>query len=260
MSEPVLLVEKHGAVAVLTMNRPQAMNAMSAALRTALATTFRQLQQDRDVAAAILTGNGRAFCAGLDLKELSQGGSVEAIEFEDTVPAILAFDRPIIGAINGVAATGGFELALLCDLLIASTEARFTDTHARVGIVPGWGLSQRLSRLIGANRARELHFTGNFLSAERADAWGLVNRVVAPEELLPTCLALGNDMASCDRKTLRMYKRIVNEGIGMSMADGLLLEKLAAHQANQSVTQGDIGARREQVTDRGSSQVKHNKD
>lgn len=256
MSEPVLLIEKHGAVAVLTMNRPEVMNAMSLALRTALAAAFRELQRDDDIAAVILTGKGRAFCAGLDLKELSHSGSVEAIEYEDTVPAILAFDRPIIGAINGVAATGGFELALLCDVLVASSAARFTDTHARVGIVPGWGLSQRLSRLIGANRARELHFTGNFLSAEKADQWGLVNRVVAPEELLPTCLALGNDMAGCNRATLRSVKRVVNEGLGMSLADGLAYEKMAAHYANQAVSQGDIAARRTEVMDRGSVQAK----
>jgi enoyl-CoA hydratase len=256
MSEPVLLVEQRDAVAVVTLNRPNSMNALSSALRTAIATTFRQLQADASVAAVILTGNGRAFCAGLDLKELSQGGSVGNIEYEDTVPALLAFDRPIIGAINGVAATGGFELALLCDVLIAATEARFTDTHARVGIVPGWGLSQRLSRLIGANRARELHFTGNFLSAEKAEAWGLVSRLTAPEQLLPTALALANDMASCDRTTLRTYKRIVNDGLGMSLAEGLQLEKLAAHYANQNITQSDIGARKEQVITRGSAQVK----
>jgi enoyl-CoA hydratase len=257
MTDPVLLIEKHDAVAVVTLNRPASMNAMSFELRQAIAGAFRQLQQDDSIAAAILTGNGRAFCAGLDLKELSNSGSVGAIEYEDTVPAILAFDRPIIGAINGVAATGGFELALLCDLLVASNTARFTDTHARVGIVPGWGLSQRLSRLIGANRARELHFTGNFLSAEKAEAWGLVNRVVAPEELLSTCLALGNDMAGCDRKTLRNIKRVVNEGLGMGLADALQFEKMAAHHANKSVSQNDISARREQVTSRGSTQTKN---
>ena len=255
MSEPVLLLEKRDAVAVITLNRPQAMNAISLELRTAIATTFRQLQADDDIAAAIIIGNGRAFCAGLDLKELSAGGSVESIEYEDTVPAIMAFDRPIIGAINGVAATGGFELALMCDVLIASTQARFSDTHARLGIVPGWGLSQRLARLIGANRARELHFTGNYLSAEKAEAWGLVSRLVAPEDLLPTCLSLANDMAGCNRAALKAMKQVVNEGLGMSLAEGLKFEKLTAHYANKSITKNDIGARREQVISRGSSQT-----
>jgi enoyl-CoA hydratase len=256
MSEPVLLLEKRDAVAVITLNRPQAMNAISLALRTAIATTFRELQQDDSIAAAIVTGNGRAFCAGLDLKELSAGGSIESIEYEDTVPAILAFDRPIIGAINGVAATGGFELALMCDVLIASTAARFSDTHARLGIVPGWGLSQRLARAIGPNRARELHFTGNYLSAEKAEAWGLVSRLVEPEELLPTALALASDMAGCNREALKAMKQVVNEGLGMSLAEGLKFEKLTAHYANQSITQNDIGAKREEVISRGSAQTR----
>lgn len=256
MTEPVLLLEKRDAVAVITLNRPQAMNAISLALRTAIAETFRELQQDDSIVAAIITGNGRAFCAGLDLKELSAGGSIESIEYEDTVPAILAFDRPIIGAINGVAATGGFELALMCDVLIASTAARFSDTHARLGIVPGWGLSQRLARVIGPNRARELHFTGNYLSAEKAEAWGLVSRLVEPDELLPTALALAADMAGCNRAALKAMKQVVNEGLSMTLAEGLKFEKLTAHYANQSITKNDIGAKREEVISRGSSQTK----
>lgn len=256
MSEPVLLVEKRDAVAVMTLNRPQAMNAISLALRTAIAATFRELQQDDSIAAVVITGNGRAFCAGLDLKELSAGGSIESIEYEDTVPAILAFDRPIIGAINGVAATGGFELALMCDVLIASTNARFSDTHARLGIVPGWGLSQRLARVIGPNRARELHFTGNYLSAEKAEAWGLVSRLVEPDELLPTALALAGDMAGCNREALKAMKQVVNEGLGMTLAEGLKFEKLTAHYANKSITKNDIGAKREEVISRGSAQTR----
>lgn len=256
MSEPVLLLEKRDAVAVITLNRPQAMNAISLELRTAIATTFRELQQDDSIAAAIITGNGRAFCAGLDLKELSAGGSIESIENEDTVPAILAFDRPIIGAINGVAATGGFELALMCDVLIASTAARFSDTHARLGIVPGWGLSQRLARIIGPNRARELHFTGNYLSAEKAEAWGLVSRLVEPDELLPTALALANDMAGCNREALKAMKQVVNEGLSMTLAEGLKFETLTAHYANKNITKNDIGAKREEVISRGSAQTR----
>lgn len=256
MSEPVLLLEKRDAVAVMTLNRPQAMNAISQALRSAIAETFRELQKDDGIAAVVITGNGRAFCAGLDLKELSAGGSIESIEYEDTVPAILAFDRPIIGAINGVAATGGFELALMCDVLIASTNARFSDTHARLGIVPGWGLSQRLARVIGPNRARELHFTGNYLSAEKAEAWGLVSRLVEPDELLATALSLANDMAGCNREALKAMKQVVNEGLGMTLAEGLKFEKLTAHYANKSITKNDIGAKREEVISRGSAQTR----
>ena len=115
----------------------------------------------------------------------------------DIVRAMESFDRPIIGAINGFAITGGFEVALTCDILIASPAAKFADTHARVGVMPGWGLSQKLSRTIGIYRAKELSLTGNYLSAEQAAEWGLVNRVVPAEELLTTCRALAKDILSC---------------------------------------------------------------
>src|SRR5262249_56634240 len=119
---------------------------------------------------------------------------------------------PIIGAINGVAVTGGFELALACDVLIVSTAARFADTHARVGVMPGWGLSQKLARVIGIYRAKELSLTGNYLSAEQAEAWGLVNRIVPAEALLPTCEALARDMLSCVPEVVRRYKQVIDSG------------------------------------------------
>ena len=181
MSDTILLVEKQDGIATLTLNRPQAMNALSRELRTLMVQMFDQLQNDLDTRVVILTGAGeRAFCAGLDLKELGSADTslnrdVTPGNELDVVEALGRFDRPIIGAINGVAITGGFELALACDVLIASAKGRFADTHARVGVMPGWGLSQKLSRVIGIYRAKELSLTGNFLSAEQAEHWGLVN-------------------------------------------------------------------------------------
>src|SRR5262249_43915543 len=155
------------------------------------------------------------------------------------------------GAINGVAVTGGFELALACDVLIASSEARFADTHARVGIMPGWGLSQKLSRLIGISRAKELSLTGNYCSAEQACAWGLVNRVVPPAELLPTCRALAADMLSCDREVMLAYKRVIDDGYATSFADGLRIEKARNREHAATVTPEKIAARRALVQARG---------
>ena len=173
MGEHVILVEKHGETAVVTLNRPQAMNALSRDLRAAIAETFDALEADAGVRVAILTGAGKAFCAGLDLKELGQGRDTVqgSVTTRDPVTSMSRFSGPIIGAINGVAITGGFEIALACDVLICSTEARFADTHGRVGILPGWGLSQKLSRTIGIYRAKELALTGNFLSAQQAADW-----------------------------------------------------------------------------------------
>ena len=245
MSEPVLVVEKIDGLATLTLNRPKAMNALSRALRLEIVRAFESLQSDSDTHVVILTGAGRAFCAGMDLKELSRT-SAPLKEPEpttgsmDVVRVMEAFDRPIIGAINGFAITGGFELALACDVLIASSDARFADTHARMGVMPGWGLSQKLSRVIGIYRARELSLTGNYLSAEQAEAWGLVNRVVAPDELLPHCQALAKDMLSCLPEMLRNMKRVINEGYARTLNDGLQLESTAWREQVRGVhSRGD---------------------
>ena len=260
MTQSIVTVERDGSTAIVRLNRPEAMNAISRALRSELAQAFRALQGDASVTAAILTGNGRAFCAGVDLKELaSSGGFASADRRRDDeliLAAISAFDRPVIGAINGAAITGGFEIALMCDLLIASPAARFADTHARVGVIPGWGLSQLLPRMIGLNRARELSFTGNFLSAEKAEAWGLVNRVVPAGELLPVCLALARDMTGCDAPTLKSYKKLINDGSRMTLGDALLLETTTHDLTRHRATGEAIGARRAGVLDRGRDQSK----
>jgi enoyl-CoA hydratase len=209
------------------------------------------------VRVAILTGAGeRAFCAGLDLKELGAGASIGATveDANDPVSVITRFEKPLIGAINGVAITGGFELALGCDVLLASTNARFADTHGRVGIAPGWGLSQKLSRAIGISRAKELSFTGNFLDAPTALAWGLVNRVVAPDELLPQALKLAADMAQLPPDFLARYKKLIDDGFALPFGAAMALERSQASDYNATVSAETIEARRGAVQARGRSQ------
>lgn len=257
---PLVTLDCDGNVAVVTLNRPEAMNALSAALRAELAATMVELEADSSIHVVILTGAGnRAFTAGLDLKELgadtSNLGDANATDAQrNPVKAIEGCSKPVIGAINGVAITGGFELALACDVLIASTNARFADTHARVGILPGWGLSQKLSRLIGIYRARELSFTGNFLDAQTARDWGLVNRVVAPEDLLRTARALAADMASIDPAMLKAYKALINQGFERSFGDGMALEAQISGAANGQVSADEVERRRLAVMDRGRTQ------
>ena len=147
MMQPIVVVKRDGPVAIVTMNRPEALNALSRALRAEIVRVFGELAEDDSVRVAVLTGAGRAFTAGVDLKEAGQTGFALGAD-EDSkainmAAALEAYPWPIIGAINGFAITGGFELALMCDVLLASEHAKFADTHARVGIVPGWGLSQR---------------------------------------------------------------------------------------------------------------------
>jgi enoyl-CoA hydratase len=139
-------------------------------------------------------------------------------------------------------------------VILASTRASFSDTHARVGILPGWGLSQKLPRLIGISRAKELALTGNALDAARAYEWGLVNRVVEPEELLPACRALARDMASGVPATVRGYKRLIDRGQGMLLPDALAFEREAAIESARAVASAEIAGRREGVLRRGREQ------
>ncbi|QMW24471.1 enoyl-CoA hydratase [Sandaracinobacteroides saxicola] len=256
----MVTVAMQGPVAVVTLNRAEAMNALSKALRAALAAAMRRVDADPEVRAVVLTGAGtRAFTAGLDLKELGS----DAAAMDDAtgqgadanpVKAVEQCRKPVVGAINGVAITGGFELALACDVLIASENARFADTHARVGIMPGWGLSQKLSRLIGIYRAKELSLTGNFLDAVTAERWGLVNRVVAADDLLPAAVALATDMAGVEPGFSAAYKRLIDDGFAVAFGEGLRLETARSSAANAGVGPEEVARRREAVQARGRTQ------
>jgi enoyl-CoA hydratase len=258
MSAPELILEREEGYAILTLNRPDARNALSPQLLTDLCAAFRSLQEDDAIRAVILTGAGSAFCAGLDLKAMSgdeAGLGVYNIHGEhDITGAMEAFDRPIIIGVNGVAATGGFELALMGDLLLASTGARFADTHCRVGLAPGWGLSQKLARIIGPSRAREAHFTGNFISAQQASDWGLVSRTVEPDDLLEECRKVAQDIAGCVPATVKVYKQMVNDGLSMDLHAGLAMERNVMTHVNKHVSGDAIGSRRAGVQQRGQSQ------
>ena len=260
MSEPLVLVEKADGVALVTLNRPGAMNALSKALRAELYRVLSALDTDDEVRAVVLTGAGeRAFTAGLDLKELgSEPGALSAANAEgadeNPVKAIETCRKPVIGAINGVAITGGFEVALACDVLIASENARFADTHARVGIMPGWGLSQKLSRLIGVSRAKELSLSGNFLDAATAERWGLVNRVTPAAELIPTARRLAADMASVEPNFSMAYKTLIDDGYALGFGDAMALEHRRSSEANARVDPAAVEQRRAAVQARGRAQ------
>lgn len=227
MPEPVLLVEKKDGIAILTLNRPEKLNALSLELRLELQREIEAIRVDPDIGVVILTGAGRAFCVGRDLNELGDA-DVRAQERElehSNPPALLrSLPQPVIGAINGLAITGGLEISVSCDMLIATPETKFADTHVRLGLLPGWGLSQRLSRAIGLSRAKELSLTGNYLTAEKAYEWGLVNRIVSREELLPTCIELGKDMMSSMTDVMLKAKRLMDRGYDLALGDAMTYE------------------------------------
>jgi enoyl-CoA hydratase len=254
-----VLVETRDGVALVTLNRPEAMNALSKELRGELAEAFARLDKDDDVRVVVLTGAGKAFTAGLDLKELGEDasaiGDANAKSAEaNPVAAIEKCAKPVIGAINGAAITGGFEVALACDILLASENAKFADTHARVGIMPGWGLSQKLSRLVGVSRAKEASLSGNFIDAKTALAWGLVNRVVPAVELLPAAMKLAADIASAPPKKVQAYKKLINDGFGRPFRKALKLEHKRSSALNAGVTPEKLAKARDGVMARGRQQ------
>lgn len=251
-----VLLEKRDAVGLITLNRPEAMNAISRALRKDFIAAFEQCINDENIRVLVVTGNGKAFSAGFDLKELSDGNEDTAADkvSNDMARVMERFKGPIIAAVNGHAVTGGFELALACDVIIASENARFADTHARVGILAGWGLSQRLPRMIGISRAKELSFTGNPLFADQAYEWGLVNHVVAAEDLVEFAMNMANDMSACVPHVLQQYKALIDDGFSMHFKDAMAYEEATAIESAKQAAAHMIAARRNSVFKRGREQ------
>lgn len=239
----ILALEHRDNIAVITLNRPDANNALNAALTSALIDTFNNLADDDAIDVIVLTGAGNCFCAGVDLKALENDPSMLTTNgLGPESPLVKAMGRcrqPVIGAVNGPAVTGGFELALACDFLYASEQARFADTHARVGILPGWGLSQKLPRIIGINRAREMSLTGNFISAQQALDWGLVNRICSPDTLMADTLATAAAIADADPRAVPALKTLINDGWELPLGEALQLE---GERSNVFARDVDYGA------------------
>ena len=261
--DDVVTLEVSDSIATITLNRPKARNALSRDVRRLLPQLMAEADGRGDVDAVILTGADSAFCAGLDLKEL--GSSDTSLADANAVGSDASgrrngpfppMTKPVIGAINGVAITGGLEVALACDFLVASTHARFADTHARVGIQPGWGLTVLLPQAVGLRRAREMSATGNFVDAATALTWGLVNHVVPHDELLDFARSLAADIASNDSRAVRTIYATYDEGSLLSAGDAWEVEsRTAADWNGGGFDAADIERRRQRVVDRGRTQV-----
>jgi enoyl-CoA hydratase len=257
----VVVTEISERIGTITLNRPEARNALSSEVIRALPAALAMMEADDGVDVVILTGADPAFCAGVDLKELGSTGANLSAD-DGTVGAdgvrtpFGPRSKPLIGAVNGPAVTGGLELALNCDLLIASERARFADTHARVGVMPGWGLTVLLPQAVGVRRAREMSFTGNYVDAETALVWGLVNHVVPHDELLPFTRALAADIVGNDQASVRQLGQIYDEVTSTTVAEGLRLEARHARDwARTNVTPEGVEARRAAIVERGRGQL-----
>jgi enoyl-CoA hydratase/carnithine racemase len=229
MGEPTVLVERDEPVAVLRLNRPDKHNALSQQLIGEAVELLEALDADPGIRVVILAGNDRAFSTGADLND-----GLKVTNLPDTMryqrhqrrltETIEALSMPVIAAIGGYCITGGLEVALACDIRIASDNATFGVTSAKIGSVPGLGGTQRLPRLIGQARAKELLFTADFIDAAEADRIGLVNRVTTQEELMPTAMALARRMAERAPLSQWLIKRAVNVGMGMDLESALYFE------------------------------------
>jgi enoyl-CoA hydratase/carnithine racemase len=224
-------IERRGRVAVVVLNRPDAMNAISMQMRADLRAALEALRRDPEVGAAVLTGTGpKAFSAGMDLREFAKANAdVPIAEMRryrwENGEGIAAFDKPIVAAVNGLAIGGGVELALLCDLIYAADTATFAFGEIKRGLMPGNGGTQRLSRRIGRARALDMILTGRTVAAAEALALGLVEEVVPAAELLARAVAFADQMAANAPVALRMAKAAVTRGAEMSLEEGLKLEQ-----------------------------------
>lgn len=254
-----MLVETADRVRTVTLNRPEVRNALDSALQRESAGALADAEADDTVDVVIITGTDPAFCAGLDLREL--GSTAANLVGSRDQPIVSPFTvlwtmtKPVIGAINGAAVTGGFELALACDFLVASERAKFGDTHARVGVTPGGGMSVFLPQSVGLRKAKEMSLTGNFVDAAEAHRLGLVNHVVAHDDLLPTARRLAADIAGNDQRSVRNLKSLYDRGSRLSVADAIALEQEIFR--SWRVDPAEIERRRAGVVERGRGQQQH---
>ena len=227
----VVLYEKRGAVGLITLNRPDRKNAITQQLLTELFDSVEAADADTGVGALVLSGSGNSFCSGIDLDCLATDNLVNPRgDGKDMVDVFQGCDTPIIGAVSGYAITGGFELALNCDFLIADETACFMDTHAKIGIHPGWGMTQLLQQAVGRKRALQISLTCEKVSAEKAMGWGLVNEVVTNDTLLPRAIELAEKIASVNREMMQTVKGFIQKQDTVHADEGLRQEKKAFKQ------------------------------
>jgi enoyl-CoA hydratase len=224
-----LLLKTEDDVATVTINRPEALNALNAVMLAELEIALRGLDLDAAVKAIVITGAGeKAFVAGADIKAMANMSSVEAHAFmragQRGMLMIEKMKKPVIAAVNGFALGGGLELALACDFIYASEKAKLGLPEVGLGIMPGFGGTQNLARLIGPNKAKELIFTGKMIPAPKALAWGIVNEVFAPEELMPKTYETAREITAKGIFGVRYAKDSIANGLNMAKEDGLRYE------------------------------------
>jgi enoyl-CoA hydratase len=227
-----ILVERRGAVGIVTLNRPQALNALNAALIAELGMAFDDLEADPTIGAIVLTGNDKAFAAGADIKEMAEKTYIEAYS-EDFITRgwerVAQCRKPVVAAVAGFALGGGCEVAMMCDIVIAAENARFGQPEIQLGTMPGAGGTQRLPRFIGKAKAMDLCLTGRMMDAAEAERAGLVSRIVAPDQLMPEAIAVAERIGQLSRPVATMVKEAVNRAFETTLAEGVRFERRLFH-------------------------------
>ncbi|MBN1497324.1 MAG: enoyl-CoA hydratase [Spirochaetes bacterium] len=220
--EKTVLFKTSGSVALITLNRPERRNAMNQDLLANLYEAIDRVASDAGIMAAVITGAGTAFCSGLDLKAIATDNLMDPRgDGRGMMEVLAACTKPIIGAVNGPAMTGGFELALNCDFLIASEHASFADTHVKMGIHPGWGMSQLLQEAVGQRMAKQMSLTCQFISADEALRAGLVNEVVPADSLVPRAMEIAGQAAALNADMLQTMKNLIEYRNGATLNESL---------------------------------------
>jgi len=233
MSYETILVTRDERVGTITLNRPKALNALNSQMMNEVTTAAAEFDNDSDIGAIVITGNEKAFAAGADIKEMSalSFGDVFAADFFGPWAKLAAVRTPIIAAVAGYALGGGCELAMMCDVLIAADTAKFGQPEIKLGVLPGMGGSQRLTRAIGKAKAMDLILTGRTIDAEEADRSGLVSRVVPADELIREAKAVATTISEMSLSATRMAKEAVNRAFETPLSEGLLYERRLFHAA-----------------------------
>lgn len=224
-----LLLKKEGNVCVLSINRPNALNALNTETLQELNAAIELIENDKDVYVLVITGEGKAFVAGADILEMKDKNAEEARTFAklglETFRKIELLEKPVIAAVNGFALGGGCELSMSCDIRIAGEKAKFGQPEVGLGITPGFAGTQRLARLVGSAKAKELIFTADMINATEAEKIGLVNKVVPQEELMNEAMNLANKIASKGQIAVKYSKVAINRGIETDIETGMAIEK-----------------------------------
>ncbi len=224
MAYESILFEKEDNIATITFNRPDARNAVNNQVRAEFAAAITEVAEDDEISVMILTGNGKAFASGVDIKEFNKTTPYHAHTLYRLGERVEKLEKPVIAAVNGYCLGGGNEIAMGCDIIVASEKAKFGQPEINIGIIPGGGGTQRLPRLIGVCKAKELIFTGDIISAEEALNLGLINRVVPPDQLMSTAKEIAKKMAVKSSAALKLAKQAINYGMQTSMDCGLKYE------------------------------------